>query len=107
MWRAFDEEAERSDRYTRTAYFAEEFRSLSGSSTKKKRNAFQMCGQSEFVHYDDGVQRGKEAGKERRIVNSSIGRAFQNLRSYHYDIALFGSVSGARRVQSAPAMGLR
>uniref|UniRef100_A0A8R1DJX6 Uncharacterized protein n=1 Tax=Caenorhabditis japonica TaxID=281687 RepID=A0A8R1DJX6_CAEJA len=66
MWRAFDEEAERSVRYTRTAYFAEEFRSQSGISTKKKRNAFQMCGQSEFVHYDDGVQRGKEAVKERQ-----------------------------------------
>uniref|UniRef100_A0A8R1IH60 Uncharacterized protein n=1 Tax=Caenorhabditis japonica TaxID=281687 RepID=A0A8R1IH60_CAEJA len=50
MWNAFDEEAERSDRYTRTAYFDEEFRSQSGSSTKRKRNSFQMCGQSEFVH---------------------------------------------------------
>uniref|UniRef100_A0A8R1HLK6 Uncharacterized protein n=1 Tax=Caenorhabditis japonica TaxID=281687 RepID=A0A8R1HLK6_CAEJA len=39
-----------------TNYEAEEFRSQSGISTKKKRNAFQMCGQSEFVHYDDGVQ---------------------------------------------------
>uniref|UniRef100_A0A8R1ITD4 Uncharacterized protein n=1 Tax=Caenorhabditis japonica TaxID=281687 RepID=A0A8R1ITD4_CAEJA len=43
MWKAFDEEAERSDRYTRTAYFDEEFRSQSGSSTKRKRNSFQKC----------------------------------------------------------------
>uniref|UniRef100_A0A8R1DWB2 Uncharacterized protein n=1 Tax=Caenorhabditis japonica TaxID=281687 RepID=A0A8R1DWB2_CAEJA len=71
MWRAFDEEAERSDRYTRTAYFAEEFRSQSGSSTKKKkRNAFQMCGQSEFVQYD---------GVHGLYVNGTVSDEEENL----------------------------